>query len=650
MTKKTTPARGAEKRHRSSGPKEQSRDASLEFKTTPDKMAAFISSYTPAQGDGEQISIELMERELERSGHKGQLDPDGANFALKRAKEGKSIINVALVRGTYPQNAHDGMIITDADLAFPVLPGMEFGRLSPAGPAAPGLNLVGEEVPPADTHKPVPLNVRKDGGCTHNAQTGALVSERYGIVKTADNEIYVDSLIRISPDAMQVSAMFYPHDCYRMRYDISSIKHALDNLGISRPIQHAACQTALTKARESSHACEAVIVQGTEPVPGKDGYFEYASREKTGSVGTTGEDDRIDFKDRGVHPMVNPGDVIGKIHPPVEGKAGEDVYGRLTPPPGGNPLEIRPGPGVAPLDDGISYTATTTGIVHIEAGLISVTDVLVTKGDVNYSTGHIRLEKGSVHVSGSIREGFSVEAPEHIVVQESVEGSKVTAGGDIEVKGGLVMAGKGSIKAGGTLTAQFSSNARIECGDELLITNEITNSIIHCKGPVTAHGGKGIIQGGTVMSATGIEAKELGSEIGVKTIVGITSRPPVNRELVKERDELRARLLKINQAVGESPSQVILESTPEAKRPQMEKILILRGQTKIKLKEIRKRLAAELDEYYRSLEMLSIRVHRRVYPGVEIKIGGKTVQIAKTINRIKFRFDAEERAIIAVKF
>ncbi|WP_432738375.1 DUF342 domain-containing protein [Maridesulfovibrio sp. FT414] len=650
MAEQSSPARGAELRSSHSEQKVESRDAVLDFKVTPDKMAAFISSYTPAQGDGAQLSIALMEKELKRAGYEGQLDLDGANFALKRAQEGKSIVNVALVRATYPHESRDGMIITDADLNFPVLPGMEFGRLSSAVQPSPGKNLVGEEVAPTDTHTPKNLQVAAGGGCKHDLDTGALIAEHYGLVRIEQDTIFVESLIKVSPDAMKVSTRIFPHDCFGMKYDLACIEPALARMEINRPLQHVACQTAIKTARETNTTQEAVIVLGTEPVPGKDGRFEYSRKETQKTVGTTDDEDRIDFKDRGVHPMVGPGDIIGKIHPPVEGRAGEDVYGRLTPPPGGKPFEVKPGVGVAPMADGITYSATTTGIVTLDDGVLAVTDVLVTKGDVDYSTGNIILEKGSVHVSGSIREGFTVEAPEHIVVNESIEGATIIAGGDIEVKGGLVMAGKGSIKAANTITAQFASNARIECGDELIITNEISNCFVHARGPVTAHGSRGIIQGGAIMSNVGIEAKELGSEIGVRTIVGISSKQIVNRELVKERDELRARLMKINEVVGQGSNEAILETTPAAKREKMQQILILRGRTKIKLREIRAQLAAELNEYYKSLEILSIRVHRRVYPGVEIKIGGKTVQIAKQISRIKFRFDAEERNIIAVKF
>lgn len=653
MTDQATSARGADLRNKQGSTVTESRDAVLEFQLTPDKMAAFISSYIPAEGDGKALSLKLMQSELERSGIGGELDHDGAMFALKRAGEEKSIINVALVRGQYPQDAEDGQIITDADLNFPVLPEMEFGKLSNAIPATSGTNLAGEDIPAKDTHTPKPISLAEadDRNCTLDQKSGKLISSIYGLVKIQDQQVMVVPLIKVSADMMKVSTKLYARDCFGNRYDLSDLEPALEKMGISRSLQHVSGQTAIKIARETNVAQEAIIVVGTEPVPGRDGYFEYANEEQTScSIGTTSENDRVDFKDRGVHPMVNPGDIIGKIHPPVEGKAGEDVYGRLTPPPGGNPLEIKTEAHVAPLSDGITYKATATGIVHFQDNTLGVKDVLETKGDVDYSTGNIKLEKGSVHVNGSIREGFTVEAPAHVVVTDSIEGAHVSSGGDVEVKGGLVMSGKGVVKAEGVITAQFASNARIECGDEIIIKHEMSNCLIRCKGPVSALGGKGIIQGGVISSEVGIEANEIGSEIGVKTVVGISAKQKINKKLLKERDNLRARLMKINSAVGQGDSESILKITPIAKKEQMKQILMLRGRIKLKLKEIRKQLSNELKDYYKSLELLSIRVHRKIHPGVEIKIGGKTVQISNPTPRMKFRFDADERTIIAAKF
>ncbi|MBI9112099.1 FapA family protein [Maridesulfovibrio ferrireducens] len=647
MADQESTIRGSELRSSSATEEEKSHDAQLEFSITADKMAAFISSYTPAQGNGAPLSIEVMEKELEKAGYKGQLDPDGARFALQRANEGKSILNVALVRGVYPQEPEDGTIIGDADFRFPVLPGMIFGTLVPPVKASKGANLLGEEIPTQKTTTPENITVAAGGGCSHDKEINALVSDTYGLVQIIDNQIYVESLIHVSADSMQVRATLFPRDCFGATITLQRIEPALQAIGISRPLLLVAGESALKTARETGIAQESVIAKGTEPIAGKNGWFEY-EREETKSIGTSLDNDRIDFKERGTHPMVNPGDIIGKIHPPVEGKAGEDVYGRLTPPPGGQPFEIKPGAHVAPMPDGITYKALATGMVHLEKGELSVIDVLVTQGDVDYSTGNIRLEKGSVHVTGSIREGFVVNVPGHILVKESIEGADVHAGGDIDVSGGIIMAGKGHLKAGNNITAQFAANARIDCGDGLTIAHELSNCLVRCKGAITATAGKGVILGGAIASATGIEANELGSDIGVQTVLSIISRPPVNKEKVKEREDLRDRLMKINAAIGQDSDEDILAQTPSDKIQQMEKILILRAQIKRKLKEVRNKLSRDLADYYQSLERLSIRAKRAVHPGVQIKIGGKALTVTQPMNRVKFYFDSTTRTIAAV--
>ncbi len=646
MADQESPIRGSELRSSSTAEEEESHDAQLEFSITSDQMAAFISDYTPARGSGAPLSLKLMEKELARAGYKGQLDPDGAKFALQRASEGKSILNVALVRGTYPQEPENGTISGDADFQFPVLPGMIFGTLIPPVKASNGANLLGEIIPTTKTIIPEGLTVAVGGGCSHDKEINALVSETYGLVQIRENQIYVDPLIHVSKDTMQVRATLFPHDCFGATITLQRIEPALKSLGISRPILLVAGETALKTARETGVAQETVIAKGTEPIAGKDGWFEYA-REETKSIGTSLENDRIDFKERGTHPMVSPGEIIGKIHPPEEGIAGEDVYGRKTPPPGGKSFEVKPGLHVAPMPDGITYKALATGMVTLEKGELSVVDVLETKGDVDYSTGNIRLEKGSAHITGSIREGFAVEVPGHILVKESIEGAEVNAGGDIDVGGGIIMAGKGHLKAGNNITAQFAANSRIDCGDSLTIAHELSNCLVRCKGPITATSGKGVIQGGSIASATGIEANELGSEIGVSTVLSIISRPPINKKLVKERENLRERLMKINAALGQDSDEDILARTPADKMQQMEKILILRAQIKRKLKAVRSKLSNDLADYYQSLERLSIRVKRTVYPGVQIKIGDKALTVTQPLNRIKFHFDSASRTIVA---
>lgn len=621
-------------------------DASLEFRLTEDHMAAFISAYYPPSDGGSPLTIEIMKRELDRAGYGGQLDIDAANFALKRLKEGKSIINVALIRGHYPHEPEDSEILTDANLKHPVVPGLVFGKLRPPQKSKPGKTIDGEIIDPVSSKQPSLLKISSKSGCSLDKDSGELKAERYGLVKVHEGEIFIEPLITVSENLMAVTATFYGFDCFGSHISLRQIESGLREMGISRPVQHIVGETALKKARETKTPQEAVIVKGTEPQPGKDGWFEYA-RDDINTVGTEVQGDRVDYRERGVHPMVTPGEIIGKIHPPVEGKPGEDVYGKMTPPPGGNPLLITPGDSVEPLPDGVTYKATATGVVDLKHNVLSVCDILVTDGDVDYSTGNIRLESGSVQVTGNVREGFAVEVPDHVLVKHSIEGSNITAGKDIEVAGGIVMNDKGLVKAGGSVTAHFASNAHIECGGDLIIASDISNSTIRARGIVLATSGKGVVQGGTITTLKGVEVNELGSDIGVKTVVSIISSPPNNEKLITEREELRNNLLKINQSIGEDSDDIILASTPEDKKEMMNKILLMRAQTRMKLKDVRRRITSELSVYYNQLENMSVKVRRVAYPGIVIRIGGKTLQLSKPVNRVRFYFDATKKEILA---
>jgi hypothetical protein len=619
---------------------------SIEFALTDDRMAAYISAYEIKPGEEELLSVEIMKRELKKAGYDGKLDLDAANFAIKRLKEGKSILNVALVRGEYPQEPENGRIFSQGNLKYPVVPGLVFGKLIPATKGRPGKTIDGEVITPKSDLKPTPLTITEASGCTLEKETGELRSRRYGLVKIKDNTIVVEPLIEVAPDYMSITAKFYGFDCFGSHIALRHVEHSLKELNITRPVQHVAGETALKKARETKKPQEAVIVKGTEPIPGKDGWFEYAG-EDVNKVGTVLKGDRVDYRERGVHPMVKPGQIIGKIHPPVEGIAGEDVYGRLTPPPDGSQLKIIPDESVEMLEDGISYKAKATGVVDLKDGVLSVCDILVTKGDVDYSTGNIRLETGSVHVNGNIREGFTVEVPDHILVRQTIEDALVLAGRDIEVSGGIVMGGRGQVKCKGCITAHFAANAHIECAGDLSIKSELSNSKVRAKGMVLAVSGKGVIQGGSIASYTGVEANEIGSDIGVKTVVSIISEPPDTKHLVEKREALRGSLLKINKSIGEEPDDIILAATAEDKKEMMQQVLLVRAQTKMKLKNIRRSLSAELSAYFNALEKRSIKVRRVAYPGLVIRIGGKSLQLEKPLNRVRFYFDATKKEIVA---
>ena len=73
----------------------------------------------------------------------------------------------------------------------------------------------------------------------------------------------------------------------------------------------------------------------------------------------------------------------------------------------------------------------------------------------------------------------------------------------------------GRLICGGTLQARYINDAYVECKGDLRVKNEIVNCNVKCGGMIDVN--LGSIVGGSCMALTGIEAKGLGSDAGVKT-------------------------------------------------------------------------------------------------------------------------------------
>jgi uncharacterized protein (DUF342 family) len=275
-----------------------------------------------------------------------------------------------------------------------------------------------------------------------------------------------------------------------------------------------------------------------------------------------------------------------------------------------------------------------------------VTEYLEVKGNVDYATGNIRADRGSVKIRGSVSSGFTVTAPGHIVVGEVIESATVEAGGDVSVRGGLLMPGGGVVKAGGSVTAQYAANAHIVAGADVLVSNEITNSQVLAQGRVIAAKGKGIIQGGEIVCGAGVQANELGSELAAPTSIVISVKTAENLPLIKEKKELRSRVRKIYEALGKEDPRSILEKTPEPKRKAVAEILRYRIQAEARMKAINVILEEELRQRLKALEAAQVVVMNVAYPGVSIKFGGRVLTLAEPVKRSRFRWDGRGSGIV----
>lgn len=296
----------------------------------------------------------------------------------------------------------------------------------------------------------------------------------------------------------------------------AEIQAILANAGITYGIDDTLIEEFCSGANAGNPQDNILLAQGTPPVPGPDGWLELAVRSETDEANY--KEDRsgkIDYRDRQSFENIEPGQLLGNIHPPREGEPGRTVQDQEIPPGPGKELKLVLGKGVRIAEDGSSVFSETAGrlIYEEEENTILVTEELIIEGDVDFHVGHIDFA-GFVTVNGDILDDFNVKATKGITVTGAVGACQIITGGNVTI-GSMYGKDKGKIKCIGNLNANHLANVEVECDGNVNVSKEIRDSKIKSLGIIRVENGN--ICGGEYIALAGIEAKEMGSVFGVRT-------------------------------------------------------------------------------------------------------------------------------------
>jgi len=468
----------------------------------------------------------------------------------------------------------------------------------------------------------------------------------WGMARFRDDTLSVDPIPHISQDELFLRGTLHHQDFKSRAITPARIEKEMRDIGVVIDLNLDRIDTLLRKAATSkTPLLDQVLAEGAHPIPGRDGWLEYlvSTREL---MGVEDESGRLDFRDRGAYPMVEPGQAIGRLHQPTAGQGGIDIYGKTIPAHAGKELHIRLGENVIVRDDGITFESKAKGIMAMEKNVLSVTDCLLVAGNVDLNTGNVKLEHGSVKILGSIQAGFEVSAPKHVIVSGSVESATVYAGKNIEISGGILMPEGGKVTAEGDVSASYVTNAIIEAGGDVHVANDTTNSTVNAGGNFYGTRGKGIIQGGIVTAGKGITCNEIGSDLGVETTVAIRIEGSDDAELRLEKNKVMKAIRKIDDALGKDTPEAILRRTPREKRAAVAEVL----KHRITLVKRRKSIAAQLDDMaqkrQQELQDIHIRAKRLVHPGAVIKFGVKMLKCNTRAEATVFSWHERTRSIV----
>jgi len=298
-----------------------------------------------------------------------------------------------------------------------------------------------------------------------------------------------------------------------------------------------------------------LVAEGIEPIHGKDGYIKYLFEVDPNKIKLKIKDDgKVDFKELNLIQNVIKGQPLAKKIPPEIGNNGKTIYGTPIKARDGRDVQIGLGKNVTIAQNGEIAVAEDSGQVLLSKGKISVETVMVIAGDVNTSTGNIN-GLGTVVVKGNVEDGFSVTAQGTIEVLGFVGKSSLTSGGDIVVKQGI-NGGEGDdsgmIKAQKSVWASFITNATVEAGNNVVVSDGIVNSQVDANAKILCQGKRAKIVGGHVRAAEEVNAAVLGSPHGAETIIEVGYDPKTKEEienLEKHQREIEEKLDKLSRNI-----------------------------------------------------------------------------------------------------
>ncbi len=339
-----------------------------------------------------------------------------------------------------------------------------------------------------------------------------------------------------------------------------------------------------------------LLAQGTPPEHGQDGWFELVvNTGKEEADRPEDESGRIDFKSIQTFSNVEPGQTIGKIHPPGEGRPGQSVTGATIPAFSGQPSGVVAGSGVRFSEEGSEAIADQNGRVIFESHVLSIAEEFVVSGDVDLSIGHISFN-GFVDIKGDVLDDFHITATKGIKVSGAVGASRINCDGPVTI-GTMAGLGRGQIVCKGNFKARYLNQATIECWGNIQVDNEIRNSIVKATGSIRAV--KGLITGGEAVALEGIEARMLGTRSGTPTALTAGVYFPESDRLNNLRNRSKSVAGQLKQL---AETLAALHHKPLGKlRPALREAIELRiailTERQVNLDAERKELTAELEQF-----------------------------------------------------
>jgi uncharacterized protein (DUF342 family) len=347
--------------------------------------------------------------------------------------------------------------------------------------------------------------------------------------------------LSVSDDKLKLFAKVIPQTQFATASDSELIEQVL-TVTPERLMDYEVVRDIMRQLREGKGCEDRRVAKGEAPVLGKDGKIVWLVRrfQPGGSLNTGRE--LADFYNLGLFENIESGREVARVYRPKSGSMGTDVLG--------NPIASKPGKAIGARfdrslelksvegrDDYQILVAVVSGYAHEEGEKVSIREVLVIPGNLDYEMGHIDFI-GGVKVGGDVQKGFHIKAGGDIEVAGSVLGeNQLTSDRSIIVKG-FHQGGEGAlVKAKGDYTVNIAHGVNAEISGNVIIQREARDCAFRSSSSVLAP--QASVVGGNVWCVKGFEGKILGNPSGVTTTVELRNELEVTAEYRRIEESLK---------------------------------------------------------------------------------------------------------------
>ena len=438
-------------------------------------------------------------------------------------------------------------------------------------------------------------------------------------------------IVRMTADSMEAYVMLITPDDGG-EYTIESLQKALDDRGVKYGIDEAALTELID---EKKYGVETLVAQGTEPVDGKDGYYDYNFNCNFDKKPLIRPDGTVDYWSVKSIESVVQDQVIAEYHPCVEGIDGKTVTGKPIPAKRGREQLPLKGKGFERRDDN-TYVVLMSGKIETQNDRVVILPVHELSGNADLSSGNIDFH-GDVVIHGSVESGVIVKASGTITVDGIVEACTLEAGKDIILRSGMLGGNKASVKTKGSITAKFFEFTRIECAGDIR-ADVLMDCQVQCFGKIIMNGKRGSIIGGLTHGVCGIEVTTLGNDAEKKTVIMAGASPEGYaklRQLEKTIQELSQGLAQIEE--GLRKFEELEKARGVSYKDDPRRVTLLR----IKIRDTAtlahsKEEAKQLRNLIESASGACVTVLRETYPGAVIQIEDTKLLVQNYVKAAEF--------------